>query len=151
MAQLPPEDQPPSLLPASSEDAIAAMGPPGPENPVSVGAAFLAALSTPGGPDLATLQLIVTPESWPAWGDFRAVAEGLADCGMTSQANRSEDDPDVVYVKYVTDHDGVTYQAQEEMVMMLRAVGTMVHRPSLGGWRLHAVGDYVLPEQVPHD
>lgn len=32
-----------------------------------------------------------------------------------------------------------------------RAVATLVHRPSLGGWRVHALGDYLPPESVPHD
>ena len=25
-------------------------------------------------------------------------------------------------------------------------IGTLVHRPSLGGWRLHALGGHVRPE-----
>ena len=30
-------------------------------------------------------------------------------------------------------------------------IATLVRRPRLGGWRVHALGDYVRPGQVPHD
>jgi hypothetical protein len=104
----------------------------------------------PGMPDRELLRYLVTPESLPDWGDFSEAATLLAGCGMTSRASASMDDPDVVYIKYVTD-SGQSFQVQREIMIMARAVGTLVHRPKLGGWRVHAVGDYVRPEQVPHD
>lgn len=152
VTQLPPEDLPPEpgLVPAAPEEALADVGPISFANPVAVGGAFLAALDRPDGPNVAFLIELVTPESRSAWRDFAEAAELLAGCGLTSRASPS-DDPDVVYVKYVTDHDEQTLRASQEMVIMARAVATLVRRPALGGWRVHAVGEYLKPEQVPHD
>jgi hypothetical protein len=95
-----------------------------PDNPVAVAEAFLSFLSKPGGPNVENLALVVTPESFPAWGDFTAAAEMLRGCGMMSRANHS-DDSAVVYVGYPTDHDGRTYQAQSDTVIAVRAVATL--------------------------
>ena len=148
---LPPEDQPPNpgLVPTDDVAALLAdAGPDSPENPVAVGAAFLNVLADPAGPNRAVLAHLVTPESLPAWGDFTDAAAMIGDCGMTSRANPSDTDPDVVYVKYVSS-DGQNYRAASEMMIMVRAVGTLVRRPELGGWRVHGVGDYLAPDQVP--
>jgi hypothetical protein len=124
----------------------------GMNSPVAVGVTFINALyHDRGRPNLYVLQQLVTPESVPAWGDFRSTAERLKGCGAGSMASPSMDDPDVVYFKFITDHDGVTYQAQEDMIIMTRAVATLVRRPSLGGWRIHGVGEPLRPETVPHD
>jgi hypothetical protein len=139
------------LVPSSDEAAAEAdMGPQSPENPVAIGAAFLSLVTAPDGPDVEDLKLLVTPESWPHWGDFRSVAEMLDGCGMATRATPSDSDPNVVYIKYVTDHDGQLYQAQNEMMFLARAVATTVWRPELRSWRIHGVGDYLRPDEVPH-
>jgi hypothetical protein len=150
--ELPPDDRPPSpgLVPVNDEaGARADAGPISPDNPVAVAGAFLSFLSEPGGPNAENLALVVTPESLPAWGDFTATAEMLRGCGMMSRSKPS-DDPAVVYVGYPTDHDGQLYQVQSEMVIPVRAVATLVWRPELESWRVHSVGEYLRPEQVPH-
>ncbi len=125
------------------------MGEMTPDNPVAVGVVFLNALTDLNGPDVRRLRDLVTPESLSAWGDFDEAAEMLSGCGMTTRADRADLDQAVAYVKYVSDK-GANYVAQSEMVIMARAIGTLVHRPELGGWRVHALGDYVSPEKVPH-
>jgi hypothetical protein len=70
---------------------------------------------------------------------------------MTTRVNPSLGDPDVVYAKYTTDHDGKAYQVQgEDILLTVRAVATIVRRRDLGGWRIHAVGGYLPPDKVPH-
>jgi hypothetical protein len=148
-----PDDQPPEqeFVIADEDAAVADMGEVGLDNPVSVGAAFLTAVTHKRGPIVGfLLDVIVTPESRHAWGDFAEVAEDLRGCGMTSRANPAVSDEDVVYVKYVSD-PGVTLRATTDVVMNVRAVATLVRRPGLGGWRVHAVGDYLRPEEVPRD
>lgn len=151
---LPPEDRPPNpgLVPTDDEQgAFEDAGPISPENPVAVGGAFLSFLFDPGGPNKEHLELVVTPESLPSWGDFTETADLLQNCGMSTRATPAQTDERVVYVKYITDHDGQTYQVQgDDVVIMARAVATLVYRPELGGWRIHGVGEYLLPEQVPH-
>jgi hypothetical protein len=150
MARLPPEDLPPPE-PTSEVDALVAAGPPGPENPVTVGAVFWTAVTEPEGPDLPILSVVVTPESWPGWGGFRRAAALLPGYGMAHQVTPSVDDPDVVYLRYFRDA-GETQRAPSDTVLVGDVViATLVRRPRLGGWRVHTLGDYVRPERVPHD
>jgi hypothetical protein len=118
---------------------------------VTVGAVFWTAVTEPEGPDLSILSIVVTPESWPGWGDFRRTAALLPGYGMAHQVAPSVDDPDVVYVRYLRE-TGETHRAPSDTVLVGDIViATLVHRPRLGGWRVHALGDYVRPEHVPHD
>lgn len=112
-----------------------------------IGALFLNG-TTQGWPvnDMLTL---VTPESASQWGDFSEIGRLLAGCGMTTRANRAVGDPDVVYVKYLSDPEH-NMQSLEDQIISLRAVATLVWRPEHGRWLVHGVGDYVRPEQVPH-
>ena len=119
--------------------ALVAAGEPGPHNPVTVAAVFWTAVTEPDGPDLEILGLVVTPESWRWWGDFARVAALLPGRGMGAQVCPSDDDPDVVYLPFGAD-DGA-----EDVV------ATLVRRPRLGGWRVHALGEPVRPDHVPHD
>jgi len=150
---LPPEDLPPFLLmvPADEDEARAAMGSMDDQNNPLAVASMIAAASEEPTKYLRALRQLVTPESRVAWGDFRWVQEVLDGCGMTSQPNRALGDPDVVYVKFIVDDDGITKQVTQDAIVSLRAIMTMVHRPKLGGWRAHGLGDYVAPELVPHD
>jgi hypothetical protein len=151
MARLPPDDLPPEHEPTSEVDALVAAGLPGPDNPVTVGAVFWTAVTEPDGPDLDILSIVVTPESWPGWGDFGRAAALLPGYGMAHQVTPSVGDPDVVYVRYLRD-TGESLRAPSDTVLVGDIViATLVRRPRLGGWRVHALGDYVRPEHVPHD
>ena len=74
MASLPPDDLPPEQVPTSEVDALVAAGPPGPDNPVTVGAVFWTAVTEPDGPDVDVLRIVVTPESWAHWHGFSRAA-----------------------------------------------------------------------------
>ena len=118
--------------------ALVAAGDPGPHNPVTVAAVFWTAVTEPDGPDLEILGLVVTPESWRWWGDFGRAAALLPGCGMAAEAIPAADDPDVVYL---------TFRSGTGDDVM----ATLVRRPRLGGWRVHALGERVRSEHVPHD
>lgn len=148
MANLPPEDQRPKfrLVPGDPAKAEAAVGPKSPYNPIYVGKEFLENKDNP-----TKLARLVTPESLESWGNFKEVAERLNGCGIATNREESSD-PDVVYVKYVTsDKEGyLVVEADDDVLTLIRAVGTLVLREDLGGWRVHHVGDRVRPEDVPH-
>ena len=151
MVRLPPDDLPPPPAPSSEVEALVAAGPPGPDNPVTVGAVFWTAVTEPEGPDLTILSVVVTPESWPGWGSFTRAAALLSQYEMAHRATPSVDDPDVVYLRYLR-ATGEAEQAPLDSVLVGDIViATLVRRPRLGGWRVHALGDYVRPERVPHD
>jgi hypothetical protein len=57
---------------------------------------------------------------------------------MGAEAVPAADDPDVAYL---------TFQPETGDPV----VATLVRRRRLGGWRIHALGDQVRPEHVPHD
>lgn len=139
-----------TLVQVDDDEALRDAGPASEDNPVAVGAAFLSAVTEADGPHLNFLRGLVTPESRDAWGDFSEVAEGLSGCGITSRVESVPDDPDVVYVKYVTD-PGVALVTLEETAILVRALGTLVRRPSCGGWRVHGVGERLEPHRVPRD
>ena len=130
-------DPPAGDRPFDVADLVAA-GEPGPGNPVTVAAVFWTAVTEPDGPDLEILGLVVTPESWRWWGDFSRAASLLADCDMASAAVPPPEDPDVAYL---------TFRPGTGDVVM----ATLVRRPRLGGWRVHALGEQVRPDHVPHD
>ena len=84
--------------------SLAKFGPVSSENPISVAAAFWAALSDPIGPDrTAQLSSLCTPESLPAWGDFDELGELLAGHGLASFPVYPA--PGVAYVKFPEDID----------------------------------------------
>ena len=138
MAELPPDDLPPPPERLTEVEALVAAGEPGPDNPVTVGAVFWTAVTEPDGPDLEILGLVVTPESWRWWADFSRAAALLAGCDMAAEVVPAPHDPDVAYLAF---HP----QAGDALA------ATLVHRPRLGGWRVHALGEPVQPDHVPHD
>lgn len=142
MAPPAPDAPRPSSGGGPEVDALVASGPPGPGNPVTVGAVFWTAVTDPDGPDLDVLGIVVTPESWPHWQGFHRAATLLPGCGMASTGTPSPGDPDVVYLTF-------TPEEGEEGDDVL--VATLVRRPRLGGWRVHALGGPVRPGHVPHD
>ncbi|WP_324276339.1 hypothetical protein [Blastococcus brunescens] len=139
----PPADHPPPPGGPSDVDALIAAGPPGPGNPVTVGAVFWTAVTEPDGPDVDVLGIVVTPESWPHWRGFGRAATLLPGCAMASAVTPSDSDPDVAYLTFARDE-----HPTEEVDLL---VATLVRRPRLGGWRVHALGQPVRPDHVPHD
>ncbi len=98
------------------------------------------------------LTRFVTPESLSAWGDFSAAAtflDSVQDAGYGSFAERALGDDDVAYFKILS---GVTdsYQVLDEQIIAAAGVVTLVWRPELGEWRVHGIGEYLKPEDVPH-
>lgn len=148
-----PEDQPPGEWRRFVDDEEAASGLPEPslDEPISVAMAFLSALDDPVRYRTALVNL-TTPESHQAWGDFSEMAQVLSeieDWGVASMVDEAVGDSDVVYAKVIRGVDQ-TYEVLEEQVMNVAAIITLVWRPSFGRWMVHAVGDYVKPEDVPH-
>lgn len=148
MGTLPPEDLPP---PASEVDALVAAGAPGPDNPLTVAAVFWTAATEPDGPDLTILDVVVTPESWSTWGGFGRVATFLPEYVMAPVATPAVGDPDVVYVRFLLDTGDPMPAATDAVLVGELIVATLVRRPRLGGWRVHALGEHVRPERVPRD
>lgn len=133
------------------DEAAAAMPEPGLDNPVSVAALLLQGLADPQEYSNA-LHNLTTPESWPQWGDFGAAADSVAKLGSWSIGTVAEPavgDPAVCYVKVLRDVDE-SYQVLREHIVNVAAVVTLVWRPDAGAWLVHAIGDYVRPEGVPH-
>ena len=151
MTGLPPEDAAPFLAPTSDVTALVEAGPPGPDNPVTVAAVFWTAATEPDGPDLDVLSIIVTPESWSGWGAFRRAAELLPGYGMAPEVTPADGDADVVYITYLRDTGETTGPAPDMVLVEDILIATLVRRPRLGGWRVHALGGSVRPERVPHD
>jgi hypothetical protein len=128
--------------PGDDVAALVAAGEPGPDNPVTVAAVFWTAVTEPDGPDLEVLGLVVTPESWRWWGGFARAAALLPGRGMAAEVRPSGQDPDVVYL---------SFDAGDDAPGTDEVVATLVRRPGLGGWRVHALGEPVRPGHVPHD
>lgn len=101
---------------------------------------------------LNALENLITPESREAWGDFEVAAALLAsieDWGLGDKPTLAVGDPHVAYAKVLR---GVTqpFEVLEEQVISAAAVITLVWRPELGMWRVHAFGAMVPPDLVPH-
>lgn len=59
--------------------------------------------------------------------------------------------PDMAYVLFVLNQpESVVVEAGHPTEMRAHYV-TLLHRPELGGWKVHAVGEPVLPEDVDID
>lgn len=98
------------------------------------------------------LQHIVTPESLAAWRTgLAAVRAAVRDRGMATRPERPA--PGVADVKLPHD-PGRLMKATGELLLQVVIVTLqqrldLPHHESTGGWRVHAVGDYVLPEDLP--
>lgn len=146
---LPPDDQPSGrgLVSASDEEALAdAMSQNRPGGAWWVALAFHNAATDEVGIQVDQLRALVTPESLETWGDFSGVRELLSDTGLTSRANHRA--PGVAYVKFVSD-TGRSMIADGHVMIMARAIATLQFRPELSEWRVHQLGDYCLPEDLP--
>ncbi|MEW2070983.1 hypothetical protein [Streptomyces sp. NPDC007346] len=137
--------------PVSDEAAVAAAGDlADPANPLSTAVAFAAAVLAADGPDLSALRQLCTPESWKDW-DFDEAGQLLGNCGLTTHAARpSTGEPDVRYAKFLPSiGDGETCLQVKSVGVVNVYVLTLQYRPEAGLWMAHALGDYVLPEDLP--
>jgi hypothetical protein len=151
---LPAEDQPPAQWRRSGStidtEAAAALPAPALDDPVSVGLLFCNALEDPGS-NLEVLELLSTPESRNAWGDFTAAGnmlQAIEDRGYGSMVNEAVGATDVCYFKIL---GGVSesFQVVDAQPVSAAAVLTLVWRPERGQWLVHGLGDYLRPEEVP--
>jgi hypothetical protein len=145
-------DQPPAQWrrQVADDEADASIPEPSSTNAVAVGMAFVSTLAT-DPLDLDGLAFLVTPESLPSWGDFSGPAAWLAtigDWGVGSVANEAIGAPDVAYVKIVRGVDQ-SCQVVDEQIIAVPGVVTLVWRPERGMWLVHAIGEFVRPEDVP--
>lgn len=121
------------------------------QDPVAVGMMFCNALEDPKE-NLVALSRIATPESLPAFGDFTEASDLIAsvqDAGYGSRAERAVGDDNVAYFKILSGVRG-SFQVLEEQILSGAGVVTLVWRPEFGEWRVHGIGDYLRPEEVPH-
>lgn len=121
------------------------------QDPVAVGIMFCNALDDPAENFIA-LSRLATPESLPAFGDFTEASElitSIPGIGYGSRAERAVGDDNVAYFKILS---GVTqsFQMLEDQILTGLAVVTLVWRAEFGEWRVHGIGDYLKPEEVPH-
>jgi hypothetical protein len=146
----PPTKAPPfpgRLIPASPRDSFAAGGPPTRDNPYAVAHIWW----------YGVLQLnedivrsTVTPESFGQW-DLPALRSRTADSGLATGVTKPV--YDVAYVRLAED------LPQSEGAAVWQLVGgylptnvmviTLVLRPELNGWRVHAIGQPVVPSDLP--
>ncbi|MEZ2390868.1 hypothetical protein AB6813_15255 [bacterium RCC_150] len=148
-----PDDQSSNWRRPVTNEEIRRSLPSGPDlqDPTVVGYLFCDALGSHEEYRSALMRL-VTPESVEAWGDFSEAAnyfKSIPDVGFGSIADRALGDDNVAYFKLL---GGVTesFQVLSDQIMIGAAVLTLVWRPEFGEWRVHGIGDPLLPERVPH-
>lgn len=154
MNELSEDDQPDGggLVPTDDEAAAAAdVGDLNdPHNPMTTAIAFFNAVSADGGPDLGTLRKVCTPESWGSWGDFSDVVAAIAGRGLATRAESpSTGEQGVRYAKLVELSDPNQSMQSTGEIMVSALIITMQWRPADGYWRVHGLGDYILPEDLP--
>lgn len=126
------------------------------EEPAGTAALFISALEDPAE-NLRALRHLTTPESWPAWGDYSDAAAALnalgEDVGIGNKGDRPQ--PDVAYIVLARDlvkESSVYVLSETPVPVMVAAVISLVHRPSRGGWVVHAIGGaHVPPDELPRD
>lgn len=136
---------------ATDDEAEAMLPDPSLQDPVAVGMMFCNALDDPKH-YLNALRNLSTPESVPDWGDYTRAAEALKavpNRGYGSMVNPSEGDKDVVYFKILPNVES-SYQVLDDQPMMMGELLTIVWRKEYNQWMVHAMGDYMRPEHVPH-
>lgn len=123
-------------------------------HPVRAVQAFIGALQSDDPQAAEALRSLVTPESLAAWGDFSSAREFANRRLRISLAARQDTKAtDVAYVKFAPDegdwiHPGVTDDN-------VAAWATLVWRPEISAWgplacwRLHQIGPWVLPSELP--
>ncbi len=134
----------------SRDDRLFAFDALPPGHPIRVVTQFFSRVLAGAG-DVFELGQMVTPESRDSWGDdfalTREIFETVEDYAFGSHAETAEGAVDVAYVKmFLGVKEGYTSQGGE----ILRAkIFTLVWRPELDGWRIHAYGLPAAPEYMP--
>lgn len=141
----------PALIPTDARSAWEAARAAGDAGVLETTAGFLTALAEQDVGEL--LPHLVTPESVSAWraelADVRALVAGR---GMATGVDYPVDG--VAYVKLSPD-PGDNLRATGEVLLAGAVIVTLQQRAELpdllglGGWRVHGVGDYVRPEDLP--
>lgn len=148
-------DQVPGPALVEVPDDSAPTGPEWPA-PLQLAAAFASFLDSDRNED--TLQLLVTPESLPAWRGGLSSVSIPEDMGLATGVIPAHDDghaqvDDVCYVRFVRAPSAdSTYRVVED-TLISAVVLTLQRRPELGshfeGWRIYGMGDSVRPEDIP--
>jgi hypothetical protein len=140
-----------ALVPGDEALAFSQAQNEGHDNVLQTAAVLLAVLDHENAMEL--LPHIVTPESEAAWvADFARIRDITSDRGMASRAEYPS--PDVAYVKLPSD-PGETVKVTGHVLIEGVIILTLQRRPELpdalglGGWRVHGVGGYVRPEDMP--
>lgn len=96
---------------------------------------------------------LVTPESKRNWDDFSEAVQAISEVpnpvfGLS--VTEALGDSNVAYYPILSSEEG--FMREQGDISEAAVVVTLVNRPRLGGWKVHAAGGrYVLPESVPHD
>lgn len=140
----------PALIPADASEAWEAARAAGHSDVLETTAAFLTVLEEQNVAEL--LPHLVTPESLPIWRTELAPVRGLVQ-GRGLASGVAYPTQGVAYVKLPLD-PGDNVRATGDVLVGVVIV-TLQRRPELpdvlglGGWRVHGVGDYVRPEDLP--
>lgn len=139
------------ILPGRDDEAFRQAEAEGHSHVLELVLGFLAVVERPDATDV--LPALVTPESLQFWvRDLAKVRQELADRGVASRPEYPSHD--VAYVKLPRD-PVQTLRAYTHKPLADAVIVTLQRRPELpdhlqvGGWRVHAVGDYVPSEQMP--
>jgi hypothetical protein len=133
-----------------SDDAAFDLATKGQHHPSFSAMAFMSVMADPEDHAVA-LHSVVTPESIPAWGDFSetaAMLKEIGDWGVGSVPTAAEGAPDVAYVKILRDVTE-TYQQQDDALIEVPAVITLIWRPEVGFWLVHGIGLPIPPADLP--
>jgi hypothetical protein len=120
-------------------------GPWSADNPFAVALAFWQAILTDNYDQLDGL---VTPESRGRW-DLADIRRRTEDSGISTTVHHPA--YDVAHVRLVSGvGDATSALKVEDGPMLLDArIISLVHRPELGGWRVHGFGIPLTPDQLP--
>jgi hypothetical protein len=137
------------LAPVSVDEVLAGvLASKFPGGAMDVAAAFRYALTCPDGPLADFLSRLVTPESLPAWGDFADARQMLLGSGMLTSVG--EPSPGVAYVVFTDDlAQDFVIAGDDNPPVPARAIATLVFQQGAGEWQVHAVGEPVLPHELP--
>ncbi|MCT9624247.1 hypothetical protein HWD94_03800 [Pseudarthrobacter equi] len=123
------------------------------QDPVAVGLMFCNALEDPSE-NYDVLSRLSTPESATAFGDFTEAAhlfKAISGSKYSMRAERALGDEDIAYFRILSGQDGEgSYQLLEDQIIAGAAIVTLAWRVEFGEWRVHGIGDYLRPEEVPH-
>ncbi len=140
-----------ALIPAEAEAALEGAHAAGNSQVLETTATFLTVLKEPNVEQL--LSYVATPESLPAWrAELAAVRDLLGERGMATGVDYPAEH--AAYVKLPPD-PGDVVRATGDVLLAGAVIVTLQRRPELpdvlglGSWRVHAVGDYLRPEDLP--